>query len=107
MTTNLLTKDLIKIFPKRYEMDGKPKNEVKIIAKFFTPDAQASWYAIEYDPEDRLFFGLANLGDDQMAELGYFSLSELESLTGPFGPKVVRDRFFEGSLEDVISFRKR
>jgi hypothetical protein len=107
MTTNLLTKDLIKIFPKRYEMDGKPKNEVKIIAKFFTPDAQASWYAIEYDPEDRLFFGLANLGDDQMAELGYFSLTELEALKGPLGLSVERDKFFEGSLEDVVTFKVR
>jgi hypothetical protein len=107
MNSHLLTNDLIQRFPRLYETDGKPQTAVKIVAKFFTPHAKASWYATEYDPEERVFFGFANLGDDQMAELGYFSLSELESLTGPFGPKVVRDRFFEGSLEDVVSFRKR
>jgi hypothetical protein len=38
--------------------------------KFFTPDAQWSWYASEFDSED-IFFGLVNGLD---LEFGYFSV---------------------------------
>ena len=38
-----------------------------------------------------MFFGWATLGDPQNAELGYFSLDELESVRGRFGLKIERD----------------
>lgn len=37
------------------------------------------WYVAEYDGDD-LFFGYANLGDDQMSEWGYISFQELKEL---------------------------
>ena len=37
----LLTKELLKQFPKLNETDGTPLEEKKVIAKFFTPDG--SW----------------------------------------------------------------
>jgi hypothetical protein len=43
--------------------------------KFFCPYSSWTWYATEYDPEDKLFFGLC-VGHE--AELGYFSLEEME-----------------------------
>lgn len=59
--------------------------------KFFTPDGQWTWYASEFDGEDT-FFGLV-IGFEM--ELGYFSLSELESARGPLGLPVERDLFFK------------
>jgi hypothetical protein len=59
--------------------------------KFFTPDAQWSWFASEYDGED-VFFGLV---DGLELELGYFSLSELKEVKGPMGLAIERDIHFE------------
>ena len=61
------------------------------LVKFFTPDSNWTWYASEFDGED-IFFGLVS---GFMAELGYFSLSELQSVTGPLGLPIERDLHFE------------
>jgi len=63
-----------------------------VYAKFFTPDAQWTWYAMEYNREERIFFGLV-IGNE--TELGYFSLDELERVKGPLGLQIERDRWFE------------
>lgn len=60
--------------------------------KFFTPDSSWTWYVTEYDPGDRLCFGLVD-GFEQ--EMGYFSLDELESVHGPLGLKIERDLWFK------------
>jgi hypothetical protein len=49
--------------------------------KFFTPDADWTWYASEFDGTD-LFFGLA-VGFEP--ELGTFSLAELSQIRGKLG----------------------
>lgn len=103
----LFTKEILRKMPKLYEMDGKPKNEVRIQAKLFNPVGAATWYITEYDPEEKIAFGFANLGDDQNAELGYISIEELENLRLPYGLKIERDRYFEATLEDVMTFKKR
>ena len=36
-----------------------------------------AWYLYEYNPEDRIFFGFANLGDSMNAECGTISMDEL------------------------------
>jgi hypothetical protein len=59
--------------------------------KFFTPDSSWTWYATEFDGKD-IFFGLV-IGFEK--ELGTFSLSELESVRGPWGLPIERDRFFK------------
>jgi hypothetical protein len=59
--------------------------------KFFTPDAQWTWYASEFDGED-IFFGLV-IGLE--IELGYFSLSELKSVKGPLGLQIERDLHYD------------
>ena len=66
--------------------------DAKAVVKYFTPDADWTWYATEYDPESRLFFGLV---DGFEKELGYFSLDELEQLRGPFGLPVERDLYWK------------
>jgi hypothetical protein len=85
----LLTNELRRKLPPLYatEHDEDPP----VICKFFTPDSQWTWYAIEFDGDDT-FFGLV---DGLENELGYFSLSELESVRGPLGLAVERDLYFE------------
>lgn len=85
----LLTNEIRKQLPKLYENEGQGTGQ-KAIVKFFTPWSNWTWYATEFDGED-LFFGWV---EGLESELGYFSLSELESLNGPFGLKVERDVHF-------------
>jgi hypothetical protein len=87
----LLTKEIEKKLPALYSQDGKGKDAIAYV-KFFTPDSNWTWYATEYDPEERVFFGLV---DGFEKELGYFSLDELESVKGPMGLKIERDMYFD------------
>ena len=67
------------------------------MVKLFTPDGQCTWLLTELDPDDRdIMFGLADLGLG-CPELGYVSLSELESVRGQLGLPVERDRYFSTS----------
>jgi hypothetical protein len=69
--------------------------------KFFAPWAGWTWYATEGSQEgdDFLFFGLV---DGMEKELGYFSLSELRSVRGPFGLAVERDLYWRPRrLEEI------
>ena len=97
----LLTKELRKKLPPLYTNDGKPPEEVKVIVKFFNPLGSARWYATEFDGEDT-FFGFAELFPGG-GELGYFSLSELESLDVGLGLKIERDLHFgtETTLAEI------
>ena len=87
----LMTKELEKTFPSIHSNEEKDPKDVLIIAKFFCPWGNWTWYATEYDPETGRFFGFVR-GD--FDELGYFSLQELESVRGPFGLGIERDLFF-------------
>ena len=61
--------------------------------KIFLPNSSWTWYIIEIDKEDNnTCFGFVD-GVEQ--ELGYFTLSELESVKGLFGLKVELDRNFK------------
>ncbi len=85
----LLTKEVRKALPPLYTNEEKGGQAV-VRAKFFTSDSSWTWYATEFDGEDR-FFGLV-VGLE--TEVGYFSLAELKSVRGPFGLKIERDRYF-------------
>lgn len=84
----LLTQQLRKQLPPLYSREENPAGQAVAVVKFFTPWTNWTWYATEYDGED-LFYGLV---DGHCKELGYFSLSELQSLNGPWGLKIERDR---------------
>jgi len=99
----LLTKELLKKLPPLYSQENV--EDPLVMCKFFTPDAHWTWYALEGSPVDQngyydtkeektdfLFFGLA-VGD--FPELGYFALSELQTVRGLFGLPVERDLYFE------------
>jgi len=95
----LITKEVEKITPNLYETENVPTLERKITAKFFTPDSGWTWYMTKYDPVRRLAFGLV-VGME--TEWGYFSLDELESVTGPFGLPVERDIHFGTKLVSEV-----
>jgi hypothetical protein len=84
----LLTKALRNKLPPLYANEALGLADLAVVVvKFFTPWTNWTWYATEFDGEDR-FFGLV-CGHER--EMGYFSLSELESIKGPFGLKIERD----------------
>lgn len=76
-----------------YSTDG---NMVKdVLVKFFNPCGSGTWYVFEAEKNDNdwEFFGLVDLFEK---ELGYFTLSELESIKLPFGLSIERDMYFSG-----------
>lgn len=84
----LLTDEIRATLPPLYSTVNEPDPIVHV--KFFTPWSNWTWYVTEFDGED-IFFGYV-VGFD--SELGYFSLSELESIKGPYGLKIERDLYF-------------
>jgi hypothetical protein len=84
----LLTKEMEKRFA---ELGRQDHPDAIVVAKFFSPVSAWTWYATEYDPEYREFFGLVKGFE---TELGPFSLDELESVKGPFGLGIERDLHF-------------
>ena len=85
----LLTEELRKALPNLYATEDE--KDPMAICKFFLPMTRWTWFATEFDGKDS-FFGYV-VGE--YPELGYFSLSELESVEGPYGLGVERDRYFE------------
>jgi hypothetical protein len=76
------TEELSKI-PALYSSEDVSLREKIIYMHFFI--GGCDWYAAEYDPNERLFFGFAILNNDlEMAEWGYFSLEELSDLKVKF-----------------------
>ena len=93
----LLTQEIRRKLPPMYSQEDKGGKAI-VQVKFFTPDSGWTFYGVEFDGEDR-FFGLV---DGHCKELGYFSLSELESVNGPMGLPIERDLFWEPkTLEEI------
>ena len=76
--------------PPLYATEEAPIEQKVLYVKFFDPYTRWTWYACEYDPTERLFFGYV-VGQEK--EWGEFSLDELESLKMPDGttPRIERD----------------
>lgn len=104
----LLTQEVRRRLPGLYTQDGKGEDAIAQV-KFFHPAGSGTWYASEADaiydgkqlplsklpmnlePEDVIFFGIANITD---REFGYFMLSELSEFKGPFGLNIERDIYW-------------
>lgn len=97
----LITKEL----EARFKAVGS-QEEVKdpiAICKFFNPTGRGNWFATEYDPTEKIFFGYVSLFGDHNDEWGSFSLEELESLKLPFGLGIERDiNFQEKPMSEII-----
>ena len=97
----LLTKEILK----RFEKTGRQGENPIVIAKFFNPCGRGNWYATEYHPEERMFFGFVRLFYDYNDEWGDFSLDELEHLRcPPLGLPIERDLHFTPKPFDEIGF---
>ena len=98
---HLLTKALLK----RFVQVGRQEEvtDPAVVAKFFNPTGAGTWYATEYDPESKMFFGFVSIFGDWNDEWGYFSLAELESYRGKFGLGIERDLYFdEKRISEVV-----
>lgn len=97
----LLTKEL----EERFKQVGS-QEEVKdpiILAKFFNPTGIGNWFATEFNPDDKIFFGYVSLFGDYNDEWGDFSLEELETFKGRLGLGIERDlHFTETPSSEVI-----
>jgi hypothetical protein len=105
----LLPDNLQRLLPPLYatEHDGDPM----VWCKFFCPWNSWKWYVLEGEPteyedggdahwhSDYLFFGWVRGLDD---EVGYFRLSDLESVAGPYGLTVERDVHFTPTRLSII-----
>ena len=97
----LLTRALEDRFARIGSQEDNP--DPLIIARFFNPTGIGTWYATEYDPQTRTFFGYASIFGDHNDEWGYFSLDELEAYRGTFGTGIERDLYFrEQPVSQVI-----
>ena len=83
---DLMPDNLVDQIPQLYatELEDDPVARLK----WFTPDSDWTWYVVEFDPDERLCFGLV-VGFER--EFGYFSLDELLAARGPLGLRVERD----------------
>ena len=79
----LLTAANRSTLPALYSQESQGLDAI-VHVKFFLPGHAGSWYVTEFDGRDS-FFGLADLGMGR-PELGYFSLAEIESVRGRYGP---------------------
>ena len=86
----LMPAEIAAKLPPLYSQEGRGEDAIAQV-KFFTPWTNWTWYASEYDPDQRLCFG-AVVGHER--ELGYFSIDELEEIRGPGGLRIERDLHF-------------
>ena len=97
---------LTKAIEKRFTQVGSQENvkDPIVIVKFFNPQGAGYWFATEYDPKDKIFFGYVSIfGVNTMDEWGSFSLKELEDYKGKFGLGIERDLHFdETPMSEII-----
>lgn len=101
----LLTKRIERALLKngQAQCDGEDADRVPVL-KLFTPWGGATWLLTELDPRDNdTMFGLCDLGHGY-AEMGYVSLREIASFTGPLGLKVERDMNFNAGGKSLSAY---
>ena len=98
----LLTKEIIARLEKSPLYSQEKNSDPEIIVKFFCPWGNWTWFVTEGSKEedgDWIFFGMVH-GHEK--ELGYFRLSELQSVKHFSGLKIERDMYFDDQkLSDV------
>ena len=98
MMSNLISKELLVNIPDLYDTEDQKDPLCHI--KLFTPDANFTWYIIEYSKSDfNTCYGYV-VGLDN--ELGYFTLKELESVRGSLGLPIEIDSSFTATPLSTI-----
>lgn len=100
----LITQEIFKKAAQRPigSTDEMEAEDIEVLFKLFTPDANGTWYITEMDLETGEMFGYCDLGMG-FPELGYVMLDELKAIRGPFGLPVERDLYWEGTLKDAMT----
>ncbi len=96
----LLTKKIITALPKIYATDGVPLDEKIIICKFFTPDANWTWFVFEGEPNGNTF-------NNQEVDYKFFGMVHgLERAMGYFlglcGRTYIFGRFFYRAVKNLV-----
>lgn len=94
----LMTKVVISKARKNYPL-GSDLNQM-VVAKFFDPCSQWTWYLMSQDPDDPNY--LWGIVKGNAVEIGSFLLSDLVSYRGKLGIGIERDLYFEPALAKVI-----
>ena len=98
--------------------DGTPKDEKRVIARFFNPVGRGTWYVLEdsmfftdeehrdadHVEENMIVFAASTLGYG--LELGDISLKELMDIKLPFGMYIERDSSVEPFKNTLGELRK-
>jgi hypothetical protein len=96
--------------PPLYATEGTPVQQKVLYVKFFDPHTQWTWYACEYDPKERIFFGYVVGQTREWGEFSRFnsenpagrvlraeSLRESQHLNRPVAGFICRARFVQMS----------
>ncbi len=96
----LIPKEILDTLPNLYATEDikDPLCQVKL----FTPDANWTWFIIEFSHEDNtICYGYVQ---GLESELGYFSLEEIENVRGALHLPIERDLLFEPTkLSEIIN----
>ena len=98
----LMTKEIEQKLPKIRSTGDSDPSDIDVVVKFFTPWSNWTWYATageKMEDGDWIFYGLV---EGFETELGQWRLSDLQSITGPLGLKIERDKGFTGKLSEVM-----
>jgi len=88
--SKLIPQTLLSDIPDLYATEGELNPILHV--KLFTPDSNWTWYIIEFSKADaKTCYGYVQ---GLESELGYFTLEELETVHGPLGLAIERDRSF-------------
>jgi len=87
----LMTRELEKRFAEVGDQYDKGLDAV-VVARYFHPRSVFTWYATEFNPGDRCFYGYVCGLED---EWGHFSLDEMEGVEDQLGIGVERDLYFD------------
>lgn len=88
----LMTKAIETAAQKQYPLGSELEGQ-QVVAKFFDPCGSWTWYLMNQDPDDPDYLWGIVKGFE--VEEGSFLLSELQSVKGPLGIGIERDRHFK------------
>lgn len=105
----LITKEIQGLLPALYTNEERDPTEIKVPLKIFDPSGRYTFFVTEFDGEDTLFgYCVSPLGPD-CDELGYASLSEIQSVRNRLGIGMERDIHWnpETTLRQVLDGETR
>lgn len=91
MKLKLMTKAIEKKAQKQFTQGSDM--EQMVVAKFFDPCGNWTWYLMNQDPNDTNYLWGIVKGFE--IEVGSFGLNDLLTYKGPFGIGIERDKFFK------------